>query len=534
MKVEFEISWGCEVSFKTISNVLRFLVLALLSGAAWSKDLRPNIVFIMSDDHAVRAVSAYDGSLVDTPNIDRIANAGIRFDRAYVGNALCGPSRATMLTGMHSHGNGFYSNEWSGPFDGNQQTLPSLLQGAGYQTAVIGKWHLYSDPVGFDHWEVIDNQFEQGTYYNPAFRSPEGVEETTGYVADLVTDRSIAWLDQAKADGEPFFLIYNHKTPHRDWLPGPQELAAWDEDARVVEPASLQRNLQGLNQARREARMSIADHMTNNDVKLSMTGNLTSEQAALWEQAYAPGNRDFENAELSATDELRWKYQRYIKSYLASIQSMDRQIGRLLDHLESRKLMENTIIIYTSDQGFFLGENGWFDKRWMDEVSSRVPLVMQWQGYIAPGQSSDALVQNIDFAPTLLAAADVQPETSMHGVSLLPLLGEEPMEWERDLYYHFYENPGFHGVARHYGVRGERYKLIHYYENGDWELFDLQEDPEDQVNLYGKPGYAEITKDMKRRLGQLRELYQVPDQDPEAPWYHGPLIRVFEWLLGLQ
>jgi len=514
--------------------VLVALVLTLFSGGAWTTDERPNIVFIMSDDHAVRAVSAYGDSLVETPNIDRIAAAGMRFDRAYVGNALCGPSRATMLTGMHSHGNGFYSNEWSGPFNGNQQTLPSLLQGAGYQTAVIGKWHLYSDPVGFDHWEVIDNQMEQGTYYNPSFRSPAGLEETTGYVADLVTDKAIEWLNSAKTDQQPFFLIYNHKTPHRDWLPGPQELAAWDEKTRVAEPATLQRDLQGLILARRDARMTIADHMTDNDVKLSMTRNLTSEQAALWEQAFGKGNRDFENSELSGTEELRWKYQRYIKGYLASIQSMDRQIGRLLDHLDSQKLMDNTIVIYTSDQGFFLGENGWFDKRWMDEVSSRTPLLMQWQGRIAPGQSTDALVQNIDFAPTLLAAANVEPDTPMHGVSLLPLLGERPATWDRDLYYHFYENPGFHGVARHYGVRGERYKLIHYYENGEWELFDLQEDPADQSNRYGQPGYAEITRDMKQRLEQLRKTYQVPVQDPEAPWYHGPLIRVFEQLLRLQ
>ncbi len=515
-------------------NLFGALILTLLSGGVWSADGRPNIVFIMSDDHAVRAVSAYGDSLVETPNIDRIAAGGMRFDRAYVGNAICGPSRATMLTGMHSHGNGFYSNEWSDPFDGNQQTLPRLLRGAGYQTAVVGKWHLYSDPVGFNHWEVIDNQFEQGTYYNPSFRNSAGIEETTGYVADVVTDKAIDWLNSAKATEQPFFLLYNHKSPHRDWLPGPQELAAWDEKSRVAEPASLQRDMQVLNQARREARMSIFEYMTDNDVKLSMTKNLTPAQAALWEQAFGAGNREFEAAELSASDALSWKYQRYIKSYLASIQSMDRQIGRLLKHLESHNLMENTIIVYTSDQGFFLGENGWFDKRWMDEVSSRIPLVMQWQGRIAPGQSTDALVQNIDFAPTLLAAADVEADTPMHGISLLPLLGEEPPTWDRDLYYHFYENPGFHGVARHYGVRGERYKLIHYYENSEWELFDLQEDPADQVNLYGKPGYANITRDMKRRLERLRERYRVPAQDPKAPWYHGPMIRLFEQLLRLQ
>ena len=513
---------------------LILVTIALLAGKpAWAEDQRPNIVFIMSDDHAVKAVSAYGGSLVETPNIDRIANAGVRFDRAYVGNALCGPSRASMLTGLHSHGNGFYSNEWSGPFDGQQQTLPGLLQEAGYHTAVIGKWHLYSDPVGFDHWEVINNQFEQGSYYNPEFRSSQGIEETKGYVADLVTDKAIDWLAQQANSSAPFFLIYNHKTPHRDWLPGPEELKAWDESARLPEPESLRRDLKDQIQARREARMSIAQHMTDNDVKLSMTSNLDTDQAALWETAFGAGNREFESREISPDEELSWKYQRYIKTYLASIQSMDRQIGRLLDYLETEQMIRNTIVIYTSDQGFFLGENGWFDKRWMDEVSSQVPFVMQWQGRVEPGTSTDALVQNIDFAPTLLAAAGVSADGAMHGLNLLPLLGESPPEWNRDLYYHFYENPGFHGVARHYGVRGDRYKLVHYYENDEWELFDLETDPQDQVNLYNSAAHADVLKDMKVRLGKLRTAYQVPEEDPQAPWYHGMLIRLAEFLLTL-
>jgi arylsulfatase A-like enzyme len=514
------------------ARITAFFV-AMCCSLTFAVDERPNIVFIFSDDHAVRAVSAYGNSLVETPNIDRIAAGGIRFDRAYVGNAICGPSRATLLTGLHSHANGFYSNEWSGPFDGEQQTLSSLLHKAGYQTAVIGKWHLYSDPVGFDHWQVIDNVMEQGTYYNPAFRSPAGVEESTGYVADLVTDKSIAWLEGAKQAGKPFFLLYNHKTPHRDWLPGPEELRNWDEAATLPEPDTLTRNLDGLTQARREARMRIEDYMTNNDVKLSMSGNLTPEQEELWQQAFAAGNSQYEESDLSDEEILRWKYQRYIKTYAASVQSMDRQIGRLLDYLEANDLMDNTIVVYSSDQGFFLGENGWFDKRWMDEVSSQVPLLMEWRGRIKPGSSSDALVENIDFAPTLLDAAGIKPPKPMHGVSLLPLVGPNPPAWDRDLYYHFYENPGFHGVARHYGIRTERYKLVYYYQNDEWELFDLVTDPADQVNLYGKPGYSKITKDLQARLQKLRVQYDVPNTDPEVPWYHGPLVRTLERLMKL-
>jgi arylsulfatase A-like enzyme len=504
---------------------------ALACSAGSTAGERPNIVFILSDDHAVRAVSAYGDSLVQTPNIDRIAAGGMRFNRAYVGNSICGPSRATLLTGLHSHANGFYSNEWSGPFNGQQQTLSRLLQQSGYQTAVIGKWHLYSDPVGFDHWEVIDNVMEQGTYYNPAFRSSAGVEETTGYVADIVTDKSLAWLEQAGKSGRPFFLLYSHKSPHRDWLPGPEELRGWDENARIAEPDTLLRDMSGQTQARREARMRIADYMTDTDVKLSMGNALTPEQEVLWHSAFDAGNRRYAEADLGDDDAIRWKYQRYIKSYAASVRSMDRQIGRLLDYLAAHDLMENTLVVYSSDQGFFLGENGWFDKRWMDEVSSRVPLLMAWPGHIAPGTSSDALVQNIDFAPTLLAAAGVTAPKPMHGVSLLPLFTNEPEPWQRDLYYHFYENPGFHGVARHYGVRTERYKLVYYYQNDEWELFDLQTDPGDQNNLYGKPGYDEITRDLEQRLQALRAQYDVPEDEPQAPWYHGALVRALEQLM---
>lgn len=518
--------------FTNSPKLLLFITLAVFNlpvYAVTAAQQRPNIVFIMSDDHAVRAVSAYGESVVETPNIDRIAANGVRFDRAYVGNALCGPSRATTLTGLHSHGNGFYSNEWSGDFDSRQQTFPRLLQDAGYQTAVIGKWHLYSDPVGFDHWEVIDNVFEHGTYYNPHFRSPAGIEKTNGYVADLITDKAISWLDSVSESDQPFMLMYYHKTPHRDWMPAPQELENWDEDMRMEEPASLLRNLDNEIEARGEARMTISEYMTNQDVKLAQAKYLTPEQAKLWEAAFAEGNQEFEGAGLSVEDEIRWKYQRYIKTYAAAVKGMDRQIGRVLDYLEAKGLMENTLIVYTSDQGFFLGENGWFDKRWMDEVSSQVPLLMQWRGKIQPGTSTSALVQNIDYAPTLLAAAGVTPKKPMHGVSLLPLVSDEPVEWDRDLYYHFYENPGFHGVARHYGIRTERYKLVHYYESDEWELFDLVEDPSDQVNLYGLAGYEQLERNLEIRLNTLRDSYQVPQTDPQAPWYHGPAVRLMEW-----
>lgn len=505
--------------------LLLSLLIITVSVSAGAK--RPNIIVIMSDDHAVKAVSAYSDSLIQTPNIDRIANQGMKFNRAYVANSICGPSRATLLTGTHSHINGFYGNEWRIRFNGEQTTLPSLLQEAGYHTSVIGKWHLFSDPVGFEHWEVIDNAWEQGTYYNPHFRSPQGVEETTGYVADLVTDKAISWLESVKQSDEPFFLLYNHKSPHRDWLPGPEELAQWDENLTIKEPDTLFRDMENEVSARRNAQMFIGKNMIGTDVKLEKPTDpypLTPEQEVLWEQAFAEGNREYKSKKLSEKERTRWKYQRYIKSYIGSIQSMDRQIGEVLDYLEEQQLSEETIIIYTSDQGFFLGENGWFDKRWIDDVSSRVPLLIQWSGNIEAGSENDSLVQNIDFAPTLLSAAGLEPVTSMQGKNFMPLLKGE--EWQRDLYYHFYENPGSHYVARHYGIIGKRYKLIHYYQTNEWEMFDLQSDPDEQNNVYGQAAYADTQMDLLARLNALRVEYKVPQTDSEPSWF----ARVILWL----
>jgi len=316
-------------------------------------------------------------------------------------------------------------------------------------------------------------------------------------------------------------------------MPGPQELKNWDEKARVPEPPTLLRDLSDLSEARRDARMTIREYMTDNDVKLSQSRGLTPEQQALWEDAFAAGNRAFEAADLDGDEEVRGKYQRYIKTYIDSVTSMDRQIGRLLDHLEEQGLAQNTLVVYTSDQGFFLGENGWFDKRWIDEASSRIPLLVRWPGKVAPGSHNDNLVQNIDFAPTLLAAAGLAPETPMHGISLMPQLEGKTATGERDLYYHFYENPGFHGVARHYGIHTRTHKLAYYYENDEWELFELATDPSDQVNLYGKPGTEALTADLKQRLTALRQQYAVPEEDPEVPWYHGIVIRLMEQLMKL-
>ncbi len=355
------------------------LGIVLLALPAWAH-ARPNIVVIFSDDHATTAISAYGSHLIDTPAIDRLAQNGMRFDNAFVGNAVCGPSRATLLTGLHSHAHGHMVNEWGGAFDGSQQTFPKLLHAAGYQTALFGKWHLYSDPTGFDDWAVIDNVGGQGTYYNTSFRSPAGVEQTDGYTTDEITDKALNWLATKRTPDKPFLLMVQHKAPHRDWLPSLEEMRNWDEDAKVAEPATLFSPHAKDGPARAQNKMRIDEHMTRADVKLTVPGYLNEAQKRVFEETYGPGNRAFEEAHLTGDELTRWKYQRYIKSYLASVKGMDRAIGRLLDALDQAGLTDDTIILYTSDQGFYLGENGWFDKRWMYDTAARMPLIMQWPG----------------------------------------------------------------------------------------------------------------------------------------------------------
>lgn len=504
-------------------------LLALTSGWAAA---RPNIIVIFSDDHATTAISSYGSNLINTPAIDRLAQGGMRFNNAFVGNAVCGPSRATLLTGVHSHVHGHMVNEWGGAFNGTQQTFPKLLQAAGYQTALFGKWHLYSDPTGFDDWAVIDNVGEQGTYYNASFRSPNGVDQTEGYTTDEITDKALRWLTNKREGDKPFLLMVQHKAPHRDWLPSIEEMQNWDEAATVAEPSTLFSAHAKKGTARSQNKMRIDDHMTRLDVKLSVPSYLTEAQKKIFEETYGPGNQAFENAQLKGDDLTRWKYQRYIKSYLASVEGMDRSIGRLLDAVDATGLTDDTIILYTSDQGFYLGENGWFDKRWMYDISTRVPLLMQWPGHIEPGSTNDALVQNIDLAPTLLDAANVTADQPMHGQSILPLTQGSAADWRQAIYYHYYENPGFHNVPRHYGVRTDRWKLIHYYRIGEWELFDLQADPDEQISLHGQPGYEQITRQLEQELAAQRTLYRVdPAAEPEAPWYTAPMVWAFEQLL---
>ncbi len=471
---------------------------------------RPNLVFVFADDHAFQAISAYDGRLNRTPNIDRLADEGMRFDRCFVGNSICAPARATVLTGLHSHGNGVIDNR--AVFDGSQRTMPKLLQAAGYQTAVIGKWHLKSEPTGFDHWEVL---IGQGPYYNPPLRTPGGVVRHEGYTTEIITDRTLRWLREDRDPERPFLLMMQHKAPHRNWQPGEKELHLF-EGVDIPEPATLFDDWSGRASAAAEQEMTVARHMSDFDLKLKPPNNLTPAQAATWEAAFGPRNAAFRADPPTGEARTRWQYQRYLKDYLRVIDAVDRSVGELLAALEELGLAEDTAVVYSSDQGFYLGEHGWYDKRWMYEESFRTPLMVRWPGVVEAGSVNTALSQNIDFAPTLLALAGVIPPADMHGESLVPLLrGEAPPDWRRSLYYHYYEFPGVHAVARHRGVRTDRYKLIHYYQKGEWELFDLQVDPMELRSLADDPPHAAVRAELEAELERLAEEYG--ETDPERP-----------------
>jgi arylsulfatase A-like enzyme len=475
-------------------------------------EARPNIIFIFADDHAAPAISAYGSGLNDTPNIDRIAHEGMRLDNCYATNAICAPSRAVVLTGKHSHVNGVLSN--AEEFDGSQETFPKLLQRAGYETAVIGKWHLKTDPTGFDHWEVL---IGQGPYYNPPMDTPEGRVKHTGYTTEIITDRALEWLDAQRETGRPFLLMCQHKAPHRNWQPAPQYLNLYD-DVTIPEPATLFDDYEGRASGARTQEMTIANHFFPFDVKLTAPKNLTDEQRAAWDAAYGPKNEAFLEANLTGDDLTRWRYQRYLKDYLRVIKSVDDSVGRILGYLDEHGLAENTIVVYSSDQGFFLGEHGWYDKRWMYEESARMPCLIRWPGHVAPGSSCSQMVQNLDFAPTFLDAAGVEIPGAMQGMSMAPLF-EDPASaaWRDSMYYHYYEFPGVHAVPRHRGVRTERYKLIHYYQLGEWELFDMAVDPDELMSVYDDPAYAPVVEQLKAELARLGEQYGEMEADLVKP-----------------
>ncbi len=487
---------------------------------------RPNIVFIMSDDHAYQAISAYDNRLIHTPHIDRIANEGMLFANASVTNSICAPSRAVILTGKHSHLNGKIDNR--SPFDTTNVTFPQLLQKAGYQTAMFGKLHFGNNPKGFDEFKILPGQ---GDYYNPVFNTQHGDTTITGYVTDIITDLTLDWFEKRRDTAKPFLLMYLHKAPHRAWLPAERHYRTFTKNTYPT-PETLFDDYHTRGTAAKTAEMNILQHMILNydnkvypediaalnidDRKLpSPLERMTLEQRASWDSVYKPISTDFKNQFSTMNDStlMIWKYQRYLQDYLATIAAVDENVGRLLDYLDAKKLSENTIVVYTSDQGFYLGEHGWFDKRFMYNESFKTPLLIKWPNIITAGTTEEEMVQNLDFAQTFLEIAGVMPPTDMQGESLLPLLKGEREKWTRDaVYYHYYEYPAEHAVKRHYGIATKEFKLIHFYHDVDeWELYDRRKDPQETNNVYNNNEYTEITKALKSKLDSLRSKYNDSD-----------------------
>ncbi|MEG1634813.1 MAG: sulfatase [Rikenellaceae bacterium] len=490
-----------------------FIAAATSAIAQNSKPL--NIVYIMTDDHSYQTISCYDGRYNQTPNIDKMVKNGVIFNNSFVCNSISGPSRACLVTGKLSENNGFLDN--ASTFDGSQQTMPKILQKAGYQTALIGKWHLVSKPTGFDHWEILPGQ---GSYYNPDFITSDGKVHREGYVTNIITDLSTQWLD-SRDKTKPFCLFVHHKAVHRNWMSDTTNLKLY-EDKTFEIPKNYWDTYKGREAAALQEMSIIKDMTLSSDLKVRGDSvpfqpaygeykRMNPAQKAAWDAVYDPIAESFKNAHLQGKELAEWKFQRYMRDYLKCVKSVDDNIGRLIEYLEKEGLLENTIIVYASDQGFYMGEHGWFDKRFMYEESMRTPLVMQLPSQFKK-RSINQLVQNIDYAPTFLDIAGVEIPKDMDGVSLLPLLkGDNPKDWRKSLYYSYYEYPAEHAVRRHYGVRTDRYKLIRFYGHDVkcWEFFDIKNDPMEMNNLIDNPKYSKIIEDLKIELTKLRAQYHI-------------------------
>lgn len=503
-------------------RVLFFLL--FISCSAFAQP-RPNILYIMSDDHDADAISAYGKTLIQTPNLDRLANEGIKFTHAFVGNSICSPARATLLTGQHSHKNGVKDNRIR--FDSTRVTLPKLMQGAGYQTAVIGKWHLHSTPAGFDFWKIVPGQ---GLYINPRFTEMTGKTNTyPGYATDLITDETIQWLEK-RDPSKPFLLLMHHKAPHRYFFPKLSYLETYHTKT-FPEPATLYADTTHRGSAWRIQTMSVLHDMKLcSDLKVdpaylmdipeykpdsaevayyyAIMNRVSEKERIRYKEIYAERGKLLQQYKPQGKELLKYKYQWYLQDYLACVASIDESVGRMLDYLDQKNLTSNTAVIYTSDQGFFLGENGWFDKRFAYDVSMQTPLLMRWPAVIKPGTISNTMVQNIDYAPTILDMAGVPVPKWMDGLSLKQSATGKQKKLSRDfLYYHYYEYGKDHTVVPHLAVRGYDYKLIYFYTANEWELYDLKADPGEQKNLIQLPKHQKTVTQMKNELKKLREQY---------------------------
>ena len=522
------------ISLRTFLSALCILLVCHKQSIA---DQKPNIVFIFSDDHAPHAIGAYNGwlkSVNPTPRIDELAKQGMLFEKSFCTNSICGPSRAVIMTGKHSHKNGFMNN--GNTFNWNQQTFPKILRKAGYTTALYGKSHLKGNPKGFDDWKVLPGQ---GDYYNPDLITPKGRVRIDGHCTDVVTDLAVEWLKTGRDKTKPFMLMVQHKAPHRNWMPALRHLPLYD-DIKIPEPTTLFDKWEDNAPPARHQELEIDRHMDiNYDLFLDLTADfegapsqkrqdrsawrnmkkMTKDQLSSWRAFYEPRDKAFHEANLSGKELVRWKFQRYAKNYLRCVRGVDDSVGKIQDTLKNLKLDYNTVVIYSSDQGFYIGDHGWYDKRWMYEESLMMPLIVKWPGVTKPDSRSVQMVQNLDYAQTFLEMAGAEIPSNMQGRSLVPILKNgKADDWRKSIYYHYYEYPSVHMIPRHYGIRTERYKLIHFYQFGnEWEMYDLKEDPDELTNIYGKADKKSLQKDLKQQLVAIRKFYDDNTDVSEKP-----------------
>ena len=522
------------ISLRTFLSALCILLVCHKQSIA---DQKPNIVFIFSDDHAPHAIGAYNGwlkSVNPTPRIDELAKQGMLFEKSFCTNSICGPSRAVIMTGKHSHKNGFMNN--GNTFNWNQQTFPKILRKAGYTTALYGKSHLKGNPKGFDDWKVLPGQ---GDYYNPDLITPKGRVRIDGHCTDVVTDLAVEWLKTGRDKTKPFMLMVQHKAPHRNWMPALRHLPLYD-DIKIPEPTTLFDKWEDNAPPARHQELEIDRHMDiNYDLFLDLTADfegapsqkrqdrsawrnmkkMTKDQLSSWRAFYEPRDKAFHEANLSGKELVRWKFQRYAKNYLRCVRGVDDSVGKIQDTLKNLKLDDNTVVIYSSDQGFYIGDHGWYDKRWMYEESLMMPLIVKWPGVTKPDSRSVQMVQNLDYAQTFLEMAGAEIPSNMQGRSLVPILKNgKADDWRKSIYYHYYEYPSVHMIPRHYGIRTERYKLIHFYQFGnEWEMYDLKEDPDELTNIYGKADKRSLQKDLKEQLVAIRKFYDDNTDVSEKP-----------------
>jgi arylsulfatase A-like enzyme len=485
---------------------------------------RPNILFIFSDDHAINAISAYGGplaKLAPTPHIDKLRREGAIFSRSYCANSICGPSRACILTGKHSHVNGFVDNDNSS-FDGTQWTFPKAFQAAGYQTAIIGKWHLITDPTGFDHWQILPGQ---GNYYNPDFITKQGTKRHAGHATKLTTQFALDWLENGRDTDKPFVLMCQHKAPHRNWMVAPEHLTLY-QNTKFPEPSTLFDDYANRSATLKTQKMQISSDMAwTSDLKVMPSpigddkdvigelNRMTESQKAAWKARYESSNRELLSKfpKMTEKDKLRWKYQRYLKDYLACVRGVDDSVGDLLDYLDKSGLAQNTIVIYASDQGFYLGEHGWYDKRWMFEESLRMPFILRWPGVVKPNSKPEAMIQNIDYAATFLEMAGIPAPNDLQGESFVPVLKNTKAKQKRKAVYYRYSGERTHNVTPHDGIRTDRYKLIYFPATGEWNLFDLKADPQEMRSLHEEKRHQRLLEELKAEYANMKKLYKAPD-----------------------